>query len=136
MSPKIGKFKKLRIFSGVYSGVTRSVTPKFYFTFRCLIHRTTIYLKIKKNTKFAFHTPTSLISVSTLEIVTDEIKHAAHINVFVNFSVINILMSLSFFLTSNAFFLSRYERKRTIIGRGLLSSSFFFPRRCVYIVLH
>ena len=63
MSPKIGKFKKLRIFSGVCSGARRSVTPKFYFTFRCLIHRTTIYLKIKKNAKIAFHTPTSLTHV-------------------------------------------------------------------------
>ena len=74
MSPKIGKFKKLWIFSRVCSGATRSVTPKFYFTFRCLIHITTIYLKIKKNAKIAFHTPTSLRMLHSGEITSDELK--------------------------------------------------------------
>ena len=60
MSSKIGKFKKLRFFSWVCSGATSSVTPKFYFISRCLIHRTTIYLKMKKNAKYALPTPTSL----------------------------------------------------------------------------
>ena len=60
MSSKIGKFKKLCFFSWVFSGATRSVTPKFYFISRWLIHRTTIYLKMKKNANCALPTPTSL----------------------------------------------------------------------------
>ena len=88
MSPKIGKFKKLRIFSGVCSGATRSVTPKFYFTFRCLIHRTTIYLKIKKNTKFAFHTPTTLIRIFLkldMMIYGNNVKNAKNERIFDSF---------------------------------------------------
>ena len=56
------KVKKNALFSRVCSGGTRSVTPKFYFISRCLIHRTTIYLKMKKNAKCALPTPTSLIA--------------------------------------------------------------------------
>ena len=54
--------KQMRVFSGVCSGGTSSVTPKFYFISRCLIHRTTTYLKMKKNAKCALPTPTSLIT--------------------------------------------------------------------------
>ena len=62
MSSKIGKFEKFRFFSWV-----SSVTPKFYFISRCLIHRTTIYLKMKKNAKCALPTPTSLRRESNIK---------------------------------------------------------------------
>ena len=53
MSSKIGKLKKLSVFSGVCSGAT--MTPKFYFISRCLLYRTTISQNEKECEKCLTH---------------------------------------------------------------------------------